>query len=443
MAVSETAALRPEGKAAAHHGSVGLMGATALVAGSMVGSGIYVLPASIGAIGSISILGWIAATAAALTIAGVFAWLGGAAPEAKGLPGYVEAGLGPIFGVQTAVAYWASCWIGSVALAVAVAGAAGYAVPALAGPGPRLMMTLASIWLSVAAAWIGPRAVARVEGLTLALGLLPVLVAATLGWAAFHPSIFLASWNPQGLSLPAAIGPSALTAFFAFLGLECAAAAAGVVRDPTRNVARASLIGVVVVAAVYIAACSVLMGILPAASLARSGAPFAEAGQATLGLGLAGAIAVCALLRAQGSLTGWTLVTSETSRSGADEGVFPRVFRSRPGERVSPVNLITTGGLMSATAVATASPTLGQQFAVVADVTVLLSLYCYGLASGSLLRLSAARLAPGRKAAARLTALVALGASLVLLASGKPVELAACLGIVAFAGLLYLWLRRR
>ncbi|HEX2817079.1 MAG TPA: amino acid permease [Phenylobacterium sp.] len=442
MAVADTNDLPPPPAVSAHHGSIGLIGATALVAGSMIGSGIYLLPVTLGAIGSISILGWIAATTAALAVAGVFAWLAGVAPQAKGLPGYVEAGIGPFFGVQTAVAYWTTCWVGTIAIALAVAGAAGYLVPALAPPGPRLLITLASIWLGVAAAWIGPGSVARVEGLTLTLGLLPVIVAATLGWFAFHPAIFLASWNPQGLSLPAAVGPSALNAFWAFLGVECAAATAGVVRNPTRNVPRASLIGVAAVAVLYISACSVLMGILPATALARSSAPFAQAGQVTLGLGLASAIAVCALLRAQGCLTGWTLVISETSRSGADAGVFPPFFRTKPGERASAVNLLTAGGLMTLVAVATATPTLGQQFGVLANISVLLSLYAYSLAGGSLIRLSGS-LTPGRRLAARATAVFAIGCSLALMASAKPVELAFCLIPLGGAGLLYLWLRRR
>ena len=106
MAISDAGELPPPPHVASHHGSVGLFGAIALVAGSMVGSGIFLLPVSLGAIGSISILGWLAATAAALAVAGVFAWLPGVAPRAKGLPDYVEAGLGPFFGVQTSLAYW-------------------------------------------------------------------------------------------------------------------------------------------------------------------------------------------------------------------------------------------------------------------------------------------------------------------------------------------------
>ncbi|WP_309604065.1 amino acid permease [Phenylobacterium sp.] len=442
MPTSDSAVLPAAATAGGGHGSVGLFGATALVAGSMIGSGIYLLPATLGAVGSISILGWLAATAAALAIAGMFAWLGIAAPQAQGLPGYVEAGLGPFFGVQIAVAYWATNWIGTAAIALAVAGAAGFLVPALAEPGPRLLITLAAIWLSVAAAWIGPRAVARVEGLTLALGLLPVLITATLGWLAFHPATFIASWNPQGLSLGSAVGASALNAFWAFLGVECAAATAGVVRNPARNVPRATLIGVIAVAVLYFSACAVLMGILPATALARSSAPFAEAGRTTLGVGLAAAIAVCALLRAQGCVTGWVLVTSETTRTGADAGVFPKVFRTRPGEHASPINLMTAGGLMSLMAAVTASPTLGQQFGFLANVSVLLALYSYTLAGGSLIRVSRV-FAPRRRFAAVLTALAAMACSIALIATGKPIELACWLSAVAMAALLYLWLRRR
>jgi arginine:agmatine antiporter len=304
------------------------------------------------------------------------------------------------------------------------------------------MLTLASIWLAVGASWIGPRLIARVEGVTLAVGLLPVLAAATFGWFAFHPATFVASWNPQGLSVPSAVGASAISAFWAFLGVEGAAAAAGVVRNPGRNVARATLLGVVAVAALYIGACTALMGILPAEALARSSAPFAEAGQAVLGVGLAAVIAVCALLRAQGCISGWMLVTSETSRTAADANLFPRFFRTRPGERASPVNLLTAGVVMSLMAVMTASPTLGQQFATMANFAVILSLYSYALAGASLIRLSGS-LAPGRKLAARVIALAAIGCSIALIASGKPVELALCAIPLLVAVALYFWLRRR
>ncbi|PZQ56785.1 MAG: amino acid permease [Phenylobacterium zucineum] len=430
------------GHAKGHHDTVGVLGASALVAGSMVGSGVYLLPATFGATGSISILGWIAALAAALAIAGMFSWLSRAAPSANGLGDYVQTGLGRFFGVQTTVAFWTLCWVGNVAVAVAVVGAAGFLVPGLTEPAPRLVATLAVIWFSVAVSWIGPKTVARVEGLTLGIGLLPVVLTAVVGWFWFKPEVFQASWNPGGMGLGEAVGGTALTAFWAFLGLECAAATAGVVRNPARNVPIATLGGVLGVGLLYIAATSVVMGLTPGSELAKSTAPFADAVRLTLGVGLGAAIALCALLRALGCMTGWTLVTAETTRGAADVGAFPAFFRTRPNEHVSPPNLLVAGVLMSLSAVATVTPTLGQQFGALVNMAVVLALYCYCLSALSLIRLSKA-FSPTARVFAVATAVAALVFSVVLIAQANPHELMLALAPLALAAVLYLQLRRR
>lgn len=418
------------------HAPMGLPGAIAVVAGSMIGSGVYLLPATFGPMGSISLLGWGAATVAALAIGGLFAALGAAAPEARGLAGYVQAGLGRFAGVLTTVMYWSLCWFGNVAIALAVAGYAAFFFPALGAAGPRLAITLGVIWLAVLACWLGPRLVARVEGLTLAVGLAPILIAATLGWIAFDPKLFAASWNPQGQGLFESVRGSALIAFWAFLGVESAAAVAGVVRDPARNVARATLGGVVGAAIVYIAACAALMGLMPAAALARSSAPFADAARVLLGVGGGAAIAACALARAAGCLTGWTLVVSETTRSAADQGAFPAFFRTRPGERASLRNLLIAGVLMSAVAAATTTPQLGDQFGRLANVAVILSLYCYILSGASLIRLD-------RRPGPVLLALAGMAASAALIATASRTELLWSFAPVIAGAALYLPLRAR
>jgi len=430
-----------EAAAPSHHPKVGMLGAAALVAGSMIGSGVYLLPATMGAIGSISILGWLVATLAALAISGVFVWLSSEVVGAEGVPGYVQAGLGPFLGAQAAVLFWTSCWAGAVAIALAAAGAAGFLVPALAEPGPRLATTIAIIWAAVGLCWLGPRVVARAEGLTLGLGLLPVILAATAGWFFFKSDVFLASWNPGGLSLDKAVGASALNAFWAFLGMECAAAAAGVVRDPTRNVPRATILGVLGAAALYIGATSAIMGILPASLLAKSDAPFGDAARAALGAAVGAGIAACAFLRTAGCVTGWTLVVAETSRGAADQGVFPKVFRTRPGERSSPVNLVVGGALMTVFALTTANPSLAKQFSTIINACSLLSIYTYTLAALSLARI-AMQFSPGRRAAALANTAVAIAFAALLVSGAKPIELGLSLIPIPVAALLYLWLRR-
>ena len=441
-AVSEQAPVRAA-EPASGRAPIGLAGATALVIGAMVGSGIFILPATLGAMGSISLLGWLAAAGAALSLAGVFAWLGVVSPKATGLAAYVDEGLGRFASVQCTFVYWAQNWIGNVGLAVAVAGAAAFLVPAIGPPAARLAVTLALIWLAVGATALGPRWVARLAGLTLAAGLAPVLLVAVFGWLWFDPAVFQASWNPGHLSGPIAVWRSGLIVFWAFLGVECAAATAGVVRDPGRNVARATLLGVSGAAVIYIAACAVLMGLLPAAALAASTAPFAEAGRVTIGLGGAAVIALCTLLRGAGSFTGWTLVTAETARTAADEGAFPSFLRTRPGERASVANLLLIGVLMSLVAVATATPSLAAQFRVLADVTVILSLFAYVLAAAALLRLLPRLATRRRRWAAGATALVAIACAVTLIASAERREQLWSLATLPFGAVLYLALRRR
>ncbi len=64
-----------------------------LVAGNMIGSGIYGLAATLGAIGSVSLLGWVVATVGAGGAAVVFACLAQASDSLDGVVGYTEEGL--------------------------------------------------------------------------------------------------------------------------------------------------------------------------------------------------------------------------------------------------------------------------------------------------------------------------------------------------------------
>ena len=91
--------------------------AALLVAGNMIGSGLYLLPASLADVGSSSLLAWIIAAGGALAIAGVFAILGRLRPDADGVLDYPRLALHPATGPVAWAAYWVSGWAGNVAIA--------------------------------------------------------------------------------------------------------------------------------------------------------------------------------------------------------------------------------------------------------------------------------------------------------------------------------------
>src|SRR5512147_3120012 len=101
--------------------SVGM--ATMLVAGNMMGSGVFLLPANLAQIGSIATWGWVVTTGGALLLALVFAKLAQIDPKEGGPYAYARDAFGPYLGFQTNYVYWFASWIGNVALAV---GATGY-----------------------------------------------------------------------------------------------------------------------------------------------------------------------------------------------------------------------------------------------------------------------------------------------------------------------------
>jgi len=361
--------------------------ATMFVTGNMVGSGLFLLPATLGTLGGISVFTWILATIGALVIAGVFARLGLIAPWAGGPYAFARATLGRYIGFQTNYIYWISCWVGNVGIALAVTGYVIELVPALKPPLLSAATTSAVIWIMVGANIIGPRIVGTIEALAMLVGLAPILLIGIFGWFYFDPAIFAASWNVSGRSAFVAVPESLVLVFWAFTGLESAAVAAEVVENPTRNLPRSVLGGVALAAIIYMVSCTVLMGIVPARELAESSAPFALVAREIFGPAAATVLIFTTILKASGTHGGWTLVAAATAKAAAEDGSFPRIFAKVDRRGIPVGSLMALGVLMTVAAFATMSPTVGQQFSKLIDVSVVFSLTVYFYSAVALVRL--------------------------------------------------------
>lgn len=412
-----------------------------VVVNTTIGSGIFLLPASLGAVGSISIIAWLFATAGAALIGGVLAWLAILDPRAAGLFSYIRNAFGPLAGFLSGVLYWASCVVASVAVALAVTGYFGVFVPEAAKGAGLILSTIAVVWLFIGVNAAGPRFVARFQSWTMAIGLAPVLLAALAGWYWFHGSTFAASWNVSGQSDLVIVPRATVMVFWAFLGIESAIVIAVRVRNPARDVPIGTLCGLGISALIYIAASAAIMGILPATSLARSTAPFADAALPALGVAAAGAVALCALLKACGTLGGSLLLTVETAEADSVMGEM-RTRLALPTHKASHPNLIFTGVLTSLIVVASASPTLARQFTIVTDVAVVLSLMVYGAAALALFRLAHALPQSQRPWARSLGAAAALFSG-VLIAVSEPDLLIWSVGFAFLAMIAYFAFRAR
>lgn len=403
---------------------VGPVLATALVASNMVGSGLFLLPATLAAVGSISVIGWLIATGGALLVGVTLARLAQVAPRAGGPCAYADEALGRYMGFQSTTIYWLSCWTGNIAIAVAATGYLASFFTALATPLAAACATTGLIWLLTIANILGPRFVCTLESFAIVIGLVPIVLIATLGWASFDAELFRASWNVSGQPVTSVVPASLVLVFWAFTGLESASVASAVIEHPERNVAISTIGGVLVAAVVYIASTSVIMGLVPAAELARSSAPFADAGRIVLGPLAGSLVALMALVKATGTLGGWILVTAQTSKAGAERGLFPAFFARVDRHGIPVPALLVMAVVMSVVVFATASPTLGEQFGKLIEVSVIFCLLVYVYAAAAVWHYDDAEQPPRGFNRYRVIALGAMAFSLWVIAESSAALLA-------------------
>ena len=362
--------------------SLGL--ATALVAGNMIGSGIYLLPASLGAFGSISLLGWLGALSVAIVFAAMFACAALLPSNSgRGVIELVREALGSDLAFVAAGLYWLQALLGNVAIALAVTGYIVVLVPVLGSPASLVLTTLAAIWGFIALNLVGPRTVGRFEALSLVAGLLPVLLIGSIGWLYFDPHLFTADWNVSGRPDHAVVPELVVLVLWAFLGLESASVAAGLVDNPQRNVPLATIGGVLLAAVIYIAASTALLGIMPAAALAKSTAPFADATALIIGTAVAAVVACCAALKASGTLAGWILLTAQSGEACKDIDTPPQNIAAIPPRK----QFLFAGMLMSLVVVGTADASIAAQFGKLVNAVVIVMLCFYAIVGIALFRI--------------------------------------------------------
>lgn len=354
--------------------------ATAMVVNNIIGSGIFLLPASLAAVGSVTIIGWVVATLGALCIAVVFAKLGQVSPEPGGPCAYAEAALGRFAGFQNYVIYALCNIIAVIAISLAAVGYLAHFIPALATPLNVAIASTALIWLFTAINVFGSRIACQVETVALIAGIIPLALVGTVGWLYFDADIFRASWNVSGKPAYQVIPESMLLVFWAFVGLESASVGAAVIENPKRNVPLATVVGLLLTGAIYLATCSVIMGLVPAAALAKSTAPFADAAQRMIGPIAGAVVAIAAMIKASGAVCGWIMINAQLCKTGAERGFFPGVLARTDSAGVPTLTLLLQGLLMTAIVFATMSPTLNQQFNKLIEVSTLYTLitYIYG-----------------------------------------------------------------
>ncbi len=356
---------------------IGLLPAILMVAGNMMGSGVFMLPANLAGIGSIAIIGWLITVVGAIALGLVFAKLTEVTTAAGGPYAYARKAFGDYMGYQTNLVYWLANVIGNVGLAVAGLGYLTPFFPALRDPLVMALAQIAVIWFFTYANILGPRVVGRMQGITTTVALFPIVGVALLGWFWFNPETYMEGWNVSGESSLTAVGMTLNFTLWAFIGVESASVSTAVVKNPAKNVPIATVVGVLLAAVCYVLSSSAIMGIIPNKELVSSSAPFSQAVSIVLGSTAGKIVALCAAVGCLGSLAGWTLLVGQTAQAAAKDGLFAGIFARVNRRGVPSAGLAIVAGIMTLQVLATMSPTASEQFGKIASIAVIMTLLPY------------------------------------------------------------------
>jgi basic amino acid/polyamine antiporter, APA family len=364
---------------------IGFWTCTALVIGNTIGIGIFLMPAKLAPFGLNAMIGWGVTALGCAILAGVYARLARDFPNPDGPYGYIRSTQGETAAYLAAWCYWVSLWITNATLAAGVVGYLQAAAPGLVGDIPAPAIALALIWLFVAINLFGVRGSGPVQIVTTALKLVPMAAVILLGvWLLFsEPAVYLRNLPTTPISA-AHIMAASTAALFAMLGLESAAVPASRVRDPGRTIPRATLVGTLLTAAIYIAVSAIPMLIIPQAELATSEAPFVDLLDRFLSGEFGRWLALFVVVSGLGCLNGWTLLVGELTRTMAGNGVLPPILGRDNKSGAPALALIVTALLASAMVLMNYSSSLVEGFNFMSQIVTAANLPLYLMSSVAL-----------------------------------------------------------
>ncbi|MXO59096.1 amino acid permease [Altererythrobacter salegens] len=328
-------------------GQLGLIAATALVMGNMIGSGVYLLPASLAPYGWNAIGGWIVTIGGSLVLAWVVACLTRQVPEAGDLVGCITKAYGKLTAFLVGWIYLVTVWVGVVAVAVAAISYLSNLFPGIETvPFGPAIGALVIVWAITLINLRGVRSAGDFQVLTLAIKLIPLVMVIVIAAALLAGgNAEVAPLQSHEISFSAISGAATLT-LFALLGFEVAGVAAERVRNPEVNVPRATMWGTALTGLIYLFVCSAVALMLPQDVATTSAAPLATFVERYWSAGPAALVTVFAIVSCFGAINGWILIQGEMPRAMAEKGELPGWFGVTDAQG-TPRRALVTGSVIA------------------------------------------------------------------------------------------------
>lgn len=339
--------------------NLGLWPLVGLIIGSMIGAGIYHLPAQMAgtAAPGPNLVGWAIFGTGMLVLALVFQNLGRRAPTVDGgVYGFARHGFGDYIGFTSAWGYWFSTWTGSVGYLVLLFSTLGrYLSPFEGGQTwPAIIGASVVLWCVHGLILAGIRQATIINAMVSVAKVVPLVLFLVLGVIAWDRGVFTADVWGHGVSIEGEqlgsvreqVTGMMLLAVWYFLGIEGASVYAARARDRA-DAAKATMIGFLAVLTLLVGVNVLSYGIVRQAELAGYPEP-SLAGVLRDAVGPWGEhfVAAAIVISLVGAYMSWMLLSSEILLYPAHDGVLPRVFGKENAHGVPVTGLWLTSTCM-------------------------------------------------------------------------------------------------
>jgi len=294
---------------------------TAIAVNTIIGTGIFILPARItGLIGSYSLLAFVVCAVVTAFIVLCFAEVASRFNATGGMYLYAREAFGSTVGFEVGWLYWIVRVTTFATNCNALLIYLGFFFPSVTTGYWRILIVSAVVLLMTFVNFIGVRESTIMTNVFTVGKIVPLLIFAAVGVFFIEPANFSFNAAPDYGKFSAAI----LVLIYAFVGFEAAVIPAGETKDPQKNVPFALLLALAFCAGLFIVIQIVAIGTLP--DLADSKTPLADAAGNFLGSFGASFIAVGALISILGNLNGGFLAASRIPFAMAEQSELPPIL---------------------------------------------------------------------------------------------------------------------
>ncbi|RWA61991.1 arginine-ornithine antiporter [Mesorhizobium sp.] len=425
---------------------------TALVIGSMVGSGVFSLPQNMAAgAGPLAVLiGWAITAVGMLALVFVYQSLAVRRPELDAGPyAYAKAGFGPFVGFNSAWGYWISAWVGNVSYAVIVFSALSYFFPAF-GDGNTWQAVLGAsilLWIIHFLVLAGIRQAAIVNTIVTAAKIAPVVLFVGVVAVAFKLNVWTLDFSGLGNaslgSIAAQVRSTMLVTLWVFIGIE-GASVFSARAERRKDIATATVLGFFTCLALYALVSLLSLGILSQPDLAALKNPsMAGVLEAVVGPWGAVLINLALVVSVVGAFLSWTLLAAEIPHVAGKDGTMPKFFGRESDRGVPSTSLLITNLLVQAFLVVTLfAQSTYQALFYIASAAILVP-YIFSGAFAAKLALTGESYEGGEQRAGPLFAgVLATIYGLWLVYAAGPAYLFMCAILYAPGIIFYVWARR-